>query len=665
MSENEAGVETTSPLNSRFGILNMAKKSKKHLPPAAPRPAPKNQAAPGGSVGKTFNFSDPQGAILLCVLLFGLVVWVFLPSLRGDFLFFDDSSYVVNNSHLTSGLSWANFVWAFRSLDYANWHPVTWLSYMLDYEFYGPKPDGQHLTNVLLHGLNSVLVFLVLRKLTGATGRSFLVAILFGLHPLRVESVAWISERKDVLSLTFWMLTMWAYAGFVEESRKQSRRAKFFYGLELLFFVLGLMSKTMLVTLPCVLLLLDFWPLERWRQKSKWSLLLEKVPLFLLALLVSKIAYVAQKRGGMIQELAGLSLGDRVGNALVSYCRYLGKFFWPADLCIFYPHPGHWPLGQVLLAGSLLLVISLLVFRLRQRRPYLLVGWFWYLGTLVPVIGLVQLSSQSMADRYTYIPMIGVALLLVWGLYELTKPWQHQVVILSSFATIVAIVLVARTHQEIPYWQNDVTLWSRAIAVTENNYVAHNCLGIVLGATDPDRALAEFQEAVKIHPAYFEAQRSVGSALLQQGHLDEAILHLQAAWDINPTDSRPQYGLAIACYQKGNADEAIFHFQKALSINPDNLDYLNGLAMLLAQKNRFAEAVPLLKEVCDLQTNNPNAFNSLGIVLIRSGQFDEAISSFQKAVKLAPASSELQNNLAAAINAKAHPPTSTNQNPAP
>jgi Flp pilus assembly protein TadD len=643
----------------------MAKKSKKHLPPAAPKPASKNQVAPGGPVGKAFNFSDQKGLTLLCVLLFGLVVWVFFPSLHGDFLFFDDSPYVVNNSHVNSGFSWANTAWAFSTLYLANWHPVTWLSYMFDYQFYGSKPEGLHLTNVLLHGINSTLVFLVLRKLTGATWRSFLVAILFGLHPLRVESVAWISERKDVLSLTFWMLTLWAYACFAEESRKQSHKAKLFYGLELLFFSLGLMSKTMLVTLPCVLLLLDFWPLERWRQKNKWSLLLEKLPLLLLAFLISKIAYIAQQRGGFTLELAGLSLGDRVGNALISYCRYLGKFFWPVDLCTFYPHPGHWPLGPVLLAGSLLLVISILVFWLRQRRPYLLVGWFWYLGTLVPVIGLVQLSSQSIADRYTYIPMIGVALLLVWGLYELTKQWQHQVVIQSSFAIIVAIVLVARTRQEIPYWQNDVTLWSRAIAVTENNYVAHNCLGIVLGATDPDRALAEFQEAVRIHPAYFEAQRSVGSALLQQGHLDEAILHLQAAWDINPTDSRPQYGLAIACYQKGNVDEAIFHFQKALSINPDSLDYLNDLAMLLAQKNRFAEAVPLLKEVCDLQTNNPNAFNSLGIVLIRSGQFDEAISSFQKAVKLAPDSSELQNNLAAAINAKAHPPTSTNQNPAP
>jgi Flp pilus assembly protein TadD len=638
----------------------MAKKTNKSkLPPAS-----------GVSIGSSgggleFFFRQRGKVLLLCALLFGVVVWTFFPSLKGEFMFYDEYGYLLTNSHVNSGLNWENFFWALGSLNYSNWYPLTWVSDMLDFQLYGPNPWGHHLTNVLLHAANAVLLFLVLRKMTGALWRSFLVAALFALHPLRVESVAWISERKDVLSTLFWLLAMWAYVRFAEEFRAQSGKLKFFYGLTLVFFVLGLMCKTMLVTLPCVFLLLDYWPLDRWKLKSKPALVLEKIPFFLLALAVSKISYVAQVRGGSLQEMANLSMSARWENAVVSYARYLGKFFWPADLCVYYPHPGFWPIKTVLLAGLLLVGVSFFAWLMRRRAPYLFVGWFWYVGTLVPVIGLVQLCSQSMADRYTYVPMIGIAFLLVWGLHALTVRWRHQVVVLSAAGAVLTFVCVVRTRQEIGFWKDGVTLWNRAIAVTKNNYVAHNNLGLILGQTDSDGALAEFQEAVNLNPDYDEAQRNLAQALHQRGRLDEAVVHYQAAWDNNPTDSRPQYGLAIISYQKGNVDEAIVHFQKALSINPDNLEYLNKLAMLLAQKNRFAEAVAPLKKICEIQTNDPDAFNNLGFVLVKSGRLDEGLSAFQKALNLAPGFTQAQNNLAEALNAKQQSETlsvpSTNQ----
>ena len=375
-----------------------------------------------------------ENIILLSLLLFGLVFWVFFPSIHGAFIEFDDRAYVTGNAHVTSGLTLRNIVWAISHGEDANWHPVTQWSFILDYQLYGLKPWGYHLTNVLLHAVNTVLVFLVLRRMTGATWRSLMVAVLFGLHPLRVESVAWISERKDVLSMLFWMLTLWAYVRYARcvtsgacqvtgtdhASSPTTCHPSLFYGLALFFFALGLMSKPMVVTLPFVLLLLDFWPCERQSRRCMLVLMVEKVPFFLLAALVSAVTFVVQRNADMMRDLAGLSFNARLGNALVSYARYLGKMFWPSNLCAFYPHPGHWPLEEVLFATLLVLCISLIAFILRHQRPYLFTGWFWFVGTLVPVIGLVQVGAQSMADRYTYIPSVGILMVLVWETCRMT-----------------------------------------------------------------------------------------------------------------------------------------------------------------------------------------------------------------------------------------------------
>ena len=434
----------------------------------------------------------------ICIGLFLLVLCTFWPSLGNGFVNYDDDLYVAANGHVQSGLSWAGARWAFCTPVAANWHPATILSHMLDCQLFGLKPWGHHLTSVWLHAVNTVLVFLVFRRMTGALWRSLLVAALFGLHPLRVESVAWVAERKDVLSTFFFMLTLWAYVRYAQESKVQSPKSKVAYVLALVFFACGLMSKPMLVTLPFVLLLLDYWPLGRNAecgmrnaepgaggkvQGRTWpwmKLVREKAPFFLLAAIASAVTLITQHRAKALATVENIRLIDRLANALVSYCRYLAKFLWPAKLAVFYPEPVKWPTATVLLAGLLLLGISIMAVALRHRHRYLPVGWLWSLGTLVPVIGLVQVGAQAMADRYTYVPLIGVALLLVWGMHELTSRWQFRAVLLSAAAAAGMILCVALTRRQIGHWRDTETLFRHALAVTDDNWVAHHNLGDAL-----------------------------------------------------------------------------------------------------------------------------------------------------------------------------------------
>jgi len=515
---------------------------------------------------QNFPSQTAKQIVLFSVLLFGLVLWTFWPSLHGGFLFYDESAYIVQNPHVNTGLSWDNIVWGFFSLGYANWHPVTWWSHMLDCQLYGMNPWGHHLTNILIHAANSVLVFIVFRKMTGAMWWSMLIALLFGLHPLRVASAGYISERRDVLSLFFWMLTLWAYLRFA-----QGTRTKLFYGLALLFFALGLMSKSMLVTLPFVLLLLDFWPLERWKQKNWRQLVLEKAPFFVMTLAVCWLAYTAQHKAGMMREMADLPLGDRVANAAISYVRYIGKLIWPADLCAYYPHPGHWPALSVLSAGAFVIGISLLVLGQRQRRPYLLVGWFWYLGTLVPVIGLVQLLSQSIADRYTYIPILGLLLILAWGLKELTQRWRLQISILPFIAMILVVACIVRTRAEIRFYHDDITLWRRTIAVTKDNFHAHYALGVVLMKTpQSEQAIDEFREAVRLSPQFIDARNELGCLLAFQKHYDEALVQFLAILDIDPTNQSALQNAGLSYGELGNYSKGEECFRKLLLYDPNN-----------------------------------------------------------------------------------------------
>ncbi|MGA2788655.1 MAG: tetratricopeptide repeat protein [Verrucomicrobiota bacterium] len=629
------------------------------------------------------DFWGRRKIALIGCLLFGFVVWTFWPALQGGFLFWDDTADVTDEPHVKLGLSLKNVVWAFSTLEHCNWYPLTWLSHMFDCQVYGLDPWGHHLTNVLIHALNSVLVFLVFRKMTGTVWRSLAVALLFGVHPLRVQSVAWICERKDVLSLFFWMLTLLAYAWYAEKSKVQNPESKVFYGLALVFFALGLMSKAMLVTLPFVLLLLDYWPLELYRKKSKPRLLTEKLPFLALALAGSWITLKAQVNSGVTDEMVNLPVSDKIGNALISYVRYLGKFFWPENLSVYYPHPGHWPLVEVMGAGIIVLVASILAVGLRRRMPYLLVGWFWYLGTLVPVIGLVQLLSQSMADRYTYIPVIGFALLLVWSLNDLTQRWRYQPAIMPAIGAFLLIACVVKTRHETGFFKDDVTLWGHAVAVTQNDYnwCPHYSLGIVLlKAGQHDAALDEFQESVRINPNYAKSQLCLSQALEDKYRFDEAAIHYQKSLALDPHRGLAWFSYGMLFLKKGELDQAIEHFKKAVQCepdvtlfqdafdsalgfepqvsaaiielqekvnrNPDRPDYLNNLAWLLATNpdprlRNAVEAVRLAERACQLNHHQvPVTVSTLAAAYASAGRFEEAITNAQLAGAMATKSGD-------------------------
>jgi tetratricopeptide (TPR) repeat protein len=649
-------------------------------------------------------------------LLFGLVFWTFFPSLECGFITIDDAQFVRRNPHIT--LTWANLVWAACNPVAANWHPLTLWSFVLDHQLYGLKPWGYHLTNVWLHAVSSVLVFLVLRRMTGATWRSLMVAMLFGLHPQRVQSVTWISERKDVLSVLFWMLTLWAYTRYAQvrtrfepalpgsntpRSRKlktgngrlasglparrsaaqTTRSSVFNYSLALVFFALSLMCKPMVVTLPCVLLVLDYWPLARWSRKNLRGLLVEKAPFFLLAAIMSAVTYFIQKDAGAMSTVytgLSLSLGARLENALVSYARYLGKLVWPADLCALYPHPGCWPTPKILFAGALVLGLSVLVFARRRQQPYLLTGWLWYLGTLVPVIGLVQAGSQSMADRYSYIPSIGILMVLVWGAHQLTKRWPSQGVIGGAIGGALVLACIGLTRYQIGFWTDDVRLWQRAVAVTENNYDAHNCLGrawFSLGRMD--EAIHEFQEVIRLNPGYAEAYYSLGhslatkgrlaeaescyqkalelrpdyvvaqdsldSLLLQMGQADQVIIRCQKALEVDPADAIARLNLGSALFQKGRLDEAIVQYQKALQIKPDSAETRINLGTALFQKGRLDEAIAQYQKALESTPNSAEACFNLGNALAAQGHLDEALACYRKVLEIRPDHVEARNSL--------------------
>ena len=624
---------------------------------------------------------------LMAVLLVLVTITLYWPATSHDFVNYDDDMYVKDNTHVTSGLTLENARWAFRT-DYAgNWHPVTWLSHMLDCQIFGLNPWGHHLTGVLLHALNAGLVFMWLRLMTGATWRSLLVAALFALHPLRVESVAWVSERKDVLSGCFGLLALIAYARYAQGRRQNAEcrmqkpatptahhapRITFppstFYLLSLFFFALGLMSKPMLVTWPLVMLLLDYWPLRRMQNAAASTthhvsrftfhvsrttllpLLFEKIPFFILVALMSVVTLVAQQHGGAVMGAKSLPVDARVGNALISYGRYLGKLFWPADLAIYYPHPGQWPLGKVVLAGGLILGISLLLFVTRRRTPVLLVGWLWFLATLIPVIGLVQVGGQAMADRYTYLPSLGVLILSVWGACELTRGWRHQVLVLLVAGGGASLLCLALTRQQLGYWQNNETLFRQALEVTENNQIAHKSLGDALDKKgQTDEAIAHFQEAIRLKPGYADVHNNLGNTLLKKGQADEAIAHFQEAIRLKPGYANAYNNFGNALLRKGQPGEAIRQYQEAIRLEPVDANTHYNLGNAFLKNGQPDEAIRQYQEAIRLKRDSPAAYYNLGIVFRMKGQPDEAIRQLQEAIRLKPDYAEAHSNLGTAF----------------
>lgn len=497
---------------------------------------------------------------LLCVVLAIVTLAVYWQVGNHQFLNFDDDVYVTDNQHIASGFTSNNIVWAFTSVDAANWHPITWLSHMADVQFYGMNPRGHHLTNVAIHTTSALLLFLLLFRMTNAAWQSFFVASLFALHPLHVESVAWVAERKDVLSALFCFLTLIFYAEFVAH-RKPSQ-----YAFSLFCFVLGLMSKPMLVTLPFVMLLLDLWPLGRLRDEQLMPslrprlsrtaiLVVEKIPFFACSLLSGLITLFAQSKGGAIVSLAGVSFRLRSENALIAYIKYIGKALWPHDLAIFYPLPLAIPLWQVISSLSILFLLSAASVRTVRSHPYIAVGWFWFFITLLPVIGLLQVGSQSMADRYSYIPLIGLFIMAAWGVPWLTRGLRYQSIILSMLAGAIIIASAVSTWQQLGYWRDNISLYRHTIQITTDNYMIYNNLGNALAEREYlDYAILEYKNALRINPNYADAHVNLGLALGRQGNLDAAIREFRVAVREEPNNLKAHQCLKLALIRQRMSD---------------------------------------------------------------------------------------------------------------
>jgi Flp pilus assembly protein TadD len=591
-------------------------------------------------------------------LLFVSVVGVFLPCVQNDFVGYDDPLYVTFNSHVQEGFNRASLTWAASTGEGGNWNPATWVSHLLDVQLFGLQAWGHHLTSILIHAINAALLFGILLSMTGARWRSLVVAAFFGLHPLRVESVAWVAERKDVLSGMFWMLTLWAYFKYAS-SRTQGGTLRInqqrlrYYFLALLFFALGLMSKPMVVTLPFVLLLLDFWPLQRWQRLQ--VLLVEKLPFFLLSVIDAVVTLLVQKNAGAI--ISEASLPHRIGNALVSYWRYISKIFWPDNLAVFYPPVAFFHLGIILLAGLLLLGISWLAVIQRCSRPWLLVGWFWFVGTLVPVIGVVQAGEQSMADRYSYLPSIGMGLIFTWAAFELFRNWSVRQPIslkVGQVTLVSGLVLCAMlTRNQIRYWKDTRTLFMHAAQVTKKNYVAYNNIGVTLDKEGSfQEAIGYFEQAIRTKPNYAEAYNNLGVVLGKLGRSDEAINQFKTASQLKPGYADPHKSLGTILDQLGRNAEAIQEYQIALRIQPNDPDAHNNLGAAYGRAGRTDEAIVEFQKVLQLQPGSADTHNNLGVALDARGYLDQAIQHFLQAVKLKPDYARAHFNLAGALSRK-------------
>ena len=600
----------------------------------------------------------------------------YAPVRQFDFVNFDDPDMVSQNVHVRQGITPSGIAWAFTSGEAANWFPATRLSHMLDAQLFGMRSGWHHVTNVLLHALGALLLFGFLDRATRARGPSALVAVLFALHPLHVESVAWVSERKDVLSALLWFAALWAYVRYVE------RPALGRYLAVAAWFALGLMAKPMIVTLPLVLLLLDFWPLRR---PLTAALVREKIPLFALSAVSSVVTFLVQRESGAVRDLASFPIGLRVENALVSCCVYIAKMVWPSGLAIFYPYPKSVPLWQAGLALAALAAATAAVLLAWRRAPYLAVGWFWYLGTLLPVIGLVQVGLQARADRYTYVPMIGLSIILAWGAADLLRRWPRAPL---AMAVVAAVVCVPLTRAQVGYWRNSETVFRRALAVTQNNHLAEHNLGNYL-MDFPDRlpeaighleaslrilpdsarehtdlgialtrvnrlpeAIAQYQEAVRLAPYSAIPHNNLGNTLATGGRLPEAVAEYQTALRLDPDFAEAHNNLGSALMKLGRLSEAVAQIQAALALDPDYVEARENLAAALAQTpGGLAESIAQYQAALRENPNSAEVHLNLGIALAGDpARLPEAIAEYQTALRLNPQSAEAHNNLGSALS---------------
>ncbi len=646
---------------------------------------PRSLAASSPKVSRSGKTSPPEaqshpGRLSFAACLFlVLAVWaVFGQTLHHDFVNYDDTAYVYENRHVLTGLTPENLSWALTAVHMGNWHPLVWLSFMIDYELHGLKAGLFHLTNVLLHIANTLLLLVVLRRMGGGIWRSLFVAALFALHPLHVESVAWVTERKDVLSALFWMLTMWGYLRYVE--RPGAAR----YLTALLFFALGLMAKPMLMTLPAVLLLLDWWPLGRIdisgvysfaggkkeksevRQPTRGAqsvkvcamagtfsparICLEKLPFIVLSLASLSITFIAQYQAGYVASLQNISLGSRIANAFIAYVLYLWKMLWPSYLYIPYLYSGMQPWWEIIGACCVLAGVTFAAVKEIRRRGYFLFGWLWYLGTLIPVIGFVQVGAQTMADRYTYIPLIGIFIIIAWGAAELCGGWRYRRAVLGSATGAILTGLLAGAYVQTGYWKDSISLWTHTLSCTSENYVAHNNLGLALVEQGKfSEAIEHYERTLQLNPNYAETHNNLGLALVEQGKLPEAIEHYEFALQLKPNYAETHNNLGVALVEQGKLPDAIEHHERALQISPDDAQAHDSLGVALARQGMLPEAVEHFERALQINPAYAKAHYNLSIALTRQGKSPEATPHLQQALNLATA----QNNTALAESIRA------------
>jgi tetratricopeptide (TPR) repeat protein len=642
----------------------------------------------------TKNASEPipshigknRRVLSVCVILAIITLAIFWQVRDHAFINLDDDRYITENPHVQAGITFENLKWALTTGHASNWHPLTWLSHMLDVELFGLKAGRHHLMNVFFHIVNTLLLFLILHRMTGALWQSAFVATIFALHPLHVESVAWVAERKDVLSTLFWMLTLGAYGYYVK--RPGYRR----YLLVIVCFILGLMSKPMLVTIPFVLLLLDFWPLGRLqpakhagpdsrnashpedptRKKRKaanssavkavdreewlmyplrWTvirpLLLEKVPLLTLAVLSSIITIISQQRA--MASLMELSVDARIANALVSYVKYIGKMIWPLDLAVFYPNPYVQPWWSVLGAVLILSAATVLFIWKSKRFPYLSVGWLWYLGTLVPVIGLVQVGSQAMADRYSYVPLIGIFIMIAWGVPDFLKNWGHRKTVLGVLSGIAILACAVVTWAQVQLWRDSITLFSHTLKVTTGNYFIHNNMGIALSDQRKfEDAFVHYKAALLINPKYVKAWENLGIYYEESGRNAEAIEAYEQARRLDPNDAKTWNSLGSAYGKSGQTAKALETLRQALRIDPAYDEAWNNLGNAYGGNGETAKAIEAFQQALRFNPKYAKAWNNLGIAYEESGQSVKAIEAFRQSLRISREHANVWSNLAVA-----------------
>ena len=610
-----------------------------------------------------------QRKIWVILFLISAVLILYWPVQFYSFNPLDDTVFITENGHVQDGFTLESLKWALTNTDIGFWKPVTWLSWMLDYRLFWLNAGGYHWTNLVFHIINTVLLFFVLKRMTGSVRRSGLVALLFGIHPLHVESVAWIAERKDVLSIFFLLLSLWAYDSYVK------KRSVLAYLSVVVFFILGNMSKSMVMTLPFILLLLDYWPLKRLQldadgnasgdslTKGVSKLLIEKIPLFVIAAVFGILTYYAQDKLGAViyEDAAAWYQNINIANPIVSYVRYIWKMLWPTELAVFYP-PNAWSYGQVNLAALFLATLSMLAIRRIRKNPYLLVGWGWYLVSLVPVIGFIQVGLQSMADRYTYLPLTGLFIIVAWGGYDLirlcstSRVWRYSKILIASVSLISLSALYILGCVQVRYWKDNITLFEHAVQVTENNFFAYNCLGssyAALSKKDPsalDKAVFYYRQAIKANPNFEHAYVNLGNVLGVKGDYEEANTALRMAIDVWD-NSKARVNLGVNYFRMGKLDEAIKEFKVMIENDPTERSAYRNLGAALQAKGDTQGAIKAYQEAIKMKaTPLPAIHNDLGLLLAQTNNRSQAVYHIREALRIKPDFEPALHNLNVVLN---------------